>query len=78
MIKVTDLTEIHECGNGLLSLKTCEWSNREDDIYKLRFVGEYALDSFFEFIGVYQMSVRDGEKTFTLNDSVFSSSERID
>lgn len=77
-IKVTDLTEIYECGNGILSLHKCEWTNRGNSTYRLRFVGEYALDSKFEFIGDYQLSVKGNDNVFTLKDTIFNKHTSID
>lgn len=77
-IKATDLTDVYECGNGTLSLTECEWRNIGKNKYKLRFVGEYALDSKFETIGNYDLVIEGDNKSLILTEMVFNEVTRFE
>ena len=50
-----DLTELYDCGNGVLSIEKGKWKSNGNGIYELTFDGEYALESKFHTVSEHQL-----------------------
>ncbi|EHQ41099.1 hypothetical protein [Myroides odoratus] len=64
-----DLTELYDCGNGVLSMEKGAWKVNEGGVYELTLDGEYALEYKFHTISTYHLvELKNGNARMKLNE----------
>lgn len=66
-IKFEDLTEVYECGNGILALNSGKWKINENGNIELYISGEYTMIKKFNTSSEYKLSeLTNGNKKMEL------------
>lgn len=76
-INTTDLTKTHMCGNGVLSVSEAKWKSLGNNLYQLHFIGEYAYELKFDFIGNYKLTNVGRNKQMTLLNTITLEEKRL-
>jgi hypothetical protein len=69
-IKVTDLTEIYLCGNGVLYMNSAKWKKIENNVYSIVFNGGFSFWSTFEIDAICLLEEKFDSKTLKIKKFV--------